>query len=67
MLGGRCGLELARWAVKITIIVFITSGDCLEVQGVGGVGASGAGMKGHVVLDCFVVLDYKPLTISIII
>lgn len=31
--GGRWCLELAWWAVKITIITFITPADCLEVVG----------------------------------
>lgn len=56
MSGGRRCLELAWWAVKITIITFITLADCLEVEVAA---AAGMGMAGHVV--------YKPLTISIII
>lgn len=33
--GGRWCLGLARWAVKITIITFITPADCLELGGGG--------------------------------
>lgn len=40
--GGRWCLGLAWWAVKITIITFITPADCLEL------GGGGWGVEGHV-------------------
>lgn len=47
MSGGRWCLGLAWWAVKITIITFITPADCLEVGGFGDGGTRGTKLLRH--------------------